>query len=135
MSDRKPAAKPTRKEHQEQTGPVSVGSFIRRQREAANLSLRKMADRSGISAAVLREIESGLRHPSQTLLQSLAAALRLSAETLYLQAGVLDPEEAGDTDAVREILRDPHLTEGQRKVLVEIYDAFRIANRHPEEER
>jgi transcriptional regulator with XRE-family HTH domain len=109
--------------------PSSVGSFIRRQREMANLSLRKVAERSGVSAAVIREIESGLRHPSSTLLQSLAAALRLSAETLYLQAGVLDPKDVGQADAVREILRDPNLTERQRDILVEIYAAFRVLNR------
>jgi transcriptional regulator with XRE-family HTH domain len=107
----------------------SIGDFIRRQRELANLSLRKLADRSGVSAAVIREIEAGLRHPSQTLLQSIATALRLSAETLYLQAGVLDPQDIGETEAVKEILRDPHLTEHQRQVLVEIYAAFRLVNR------
>jgi len=109
-----------------------VGSFIRNQRQLANLSLRKVAERSGVSAAVIREIESGLRHPSRTLLQSLATALRLSAETLYLQAGVLDPKDVGQADAVREILRDPHLTDRQRDILVEIYAAFRVLNReHP----
>ena len=107
----------------------TVGSFIRRQREMANLSLRKVAERSGVSAAVIQEIESGLRHPSRTLLQSLATALRLSAETLYLQAGVLDPKDVGQADAVREILRDPELTERQRDILVEIYAAFRVLNR------
>lgn len=108
---------------------ASLGEFIRRQRELANLSLRKVAERSGVSAAVIREIEGGLRHPSKTLMQSLAAALRLSAETLYLQAGVLDPKDISETDAVREILRDPHLTERQRDILVEVYAAFRAANR------
>lgn len=113
----------------ERAGASSLGAFLRRQREMANLSLRKLAERSGVSAAMLREIESGLRHPSRTLLQSLATALRLSAETLYLQAGVLDPQDAGQPDAVREILRDPNLTMRQREVLVEIYAAFREANR------
>jgi transcriptional regulator with XRE-family HTH domain len=113
----------------DESGSSSVGSFIRRQREMANLSLRKVAERSGVSAAVIREIEGGLRHPSRTLLQSLAAALRLSAETLYLQAGVLDPKDVGQADAVREILRDPNLTERQRDILVEIYAAFRVLNR------
>jgi propanediol dehydratase small subunit len=61
--------------------------------------------------------------------QSLATALRLSAETLYLQAGVLDPKDMGQTEAVREILRDPNLTKRQRDILVEIYAAFRLANR------
>jgi transcriptional regulator with XRE-family HTH domain len=126
-SDSRPA--PVRREPPTPPPAASIGEFIRRQRGLANLSLRKMAERSGVSAAVLREIESGLRHPSRTLVQSLATALRLSAETLYLQAGVLDPKAASESDAVREILRDPHLTERQREVLVEVYMAFRLANR------
>jgi transcriptional regulator with XRE-family HTH domain len=88
-----------------------------------------MAEQSGISAAVLQDIESGLRNPSGTIVQSIARALRLSAETLYLQAGVLDPQEIDLADTVREIRRDPHLTERQRDVLIEIYEAFRDVNR------
>src|ERR1700690_538396 len=107
----------------------SIGDYIRRQRELANISLRKMAEQSGISAAVLQEIENGLRNPSQTILQSIAGALRLSAETLLLQAGVLDPQETDEINAVREIRRDPNLTERQREMLVEIYQAFCVANR------
>ncbi len=107
----------------------SLGDYIRRQRELANVSLRKMAEQSGISAVVLKEIEAGLRHPSRTIVQSLATALRLSAETLYLQAGVLDPKGIGEAPAVREVERDPHLTERQRGILVEIYAAFREINR------
>ena len=109
--------------------PSALGDYIRRQRELANISLRKMAEQSGISAAVLQEIENGLRNPSRTILQSIAGALRLSAETLHLQAGVLDPQEVDDIDAVREIRRDPNLTERQREMLVEIYQAFCAANR------
>ncbi len=77
---------------------------------------------------MLREIEGGLKNPSQTIMQSLAGALRLSAETLYLQAGVLDPRELDESDAVRELRRDPHLTEHQRETVVEVYKAFRRAN-------
>jgi transcriptional regulator with XRE-family HTH domain len=107
----------------------SIGDYLRRQRELANISLRKMAAQSGISAALLNEIETGLRHPSQAILQSLAGALRLSAETLYLQAGVLDPEDIEESAAVREIRRDPHLTARQGEVLVEVYEAFRGQNK------
>ncbi|MFQ5666601.1 MAG: helix-turn-helix domain-containing protein [Candidatus Binatia bacterium] len=107
----------------------SLGEYIRRQRQLANISLRKMAEQSGISAALLNEIENGLRNPSGTILQSIAGALRLSAETLHLQAGVLDPQDVDTVDAVREIRRDPNLTERQRDVLIEIYEAFRLANR------
>jgi transcriptional regulator with XRE-family HTH domain len=108
----------------------SLGDYLRRQRELANISLRKVADRSGIPAALLKEIETGLHHPSKSILQSLAGALRLSGETLYLQAGVLDPQAAEESDAVREIRRDPHLTERQRDTLVEVYGAFRGLNKH-----
>lgn len=111
--------------------PSSLGDYIRRQRELANISLRKMAEQSGISSALLKEIEGGLHNPSQTILQSLARGLRLSAETLYLQAGVLDPQEVEEIDAVRELRRDPHLSERQRDILVEIYTAFREANAAP----
>ncbi|MFI5398560.1 MAG: helix-turn-helix domain-containing protein [Candidatus Binatia bacterium] len=108
---------------------LSIGDYIRRQRQLANVSLRKVAEQSGISAAVLREIEQGLRNPSKTIVQSIAGALRLSAETLYLQAGVLDPQEAEEIGTLREIHRDPNLTQHQRDVLVEVYEAFCAANR------
>jgi transcriptional regulator with XRE-family HTH domain len=110
---------------------ASIGNYIRSQREIANVSLRKMAEQSGISATVLREIESGLRNPSITILSSIAKALRLSAETLYLQAGAIDPHDLGETDVVKEIRRDPHLTDRQRDLLVEIYDSFCDLNRTP----
>jgi transcriptional regulator with XRE-family HTH domain len=107
----------------------SIGDYIRRQRQLANISLRKMAEQSGVSAAVLKEIENGLRNPSGTIIQSIARALRLSAETLQLQAGVLDPKDIDEIDAVREIRRDANLTERQRDTLIEIYEAFCAANR------
>ena len=108
---------------------ASIGGYIRRQRELANISLRKMAEQSGISAAVLKEVEAGMQNPSSAIIQSVAGVLRLSAETLYLQAGVLDPPEVEDIDTVREIRRDPHLTTHQREILIEIYEAFRLSNR------
>ena len=110
--------------------PLSrLGGYIRRQRELANISLQKVAEQSGISAAVLKEIEAGLRQPSKTLIQSLAGALRLSAETLFLQAGVIDPQEEEDIAIIREIRRDPQITPHQRGILIDIYHAFRAANR------
>ena len=114
-----------------------IGSYIRRQREVAQLSLRKVAEMSGVSAAVLREIEDGLRQPSRTIIKSLATALRFSAETLQLQAGLIDPQDLDQADAVREIRRDPHLTKRQRDILVEVYASFRLLNRSlakPEED-
>lgn len=112
-------------------GPGGIGSYIRGQRELANISLRKMADQSGISATVLNDIEKGLRNPSATILTSIARALRLSAETLYLQAGVIDPRDAGEPDVIKEIHRDPHLTDRQRDILVDLYDSFCALNRTP----
>jgi transcriptional regulator with XRE-family HTH domain len=112
---------------------LSLADYLRRQRSLADISLRKIIERSGIPGVVLKELEGGLQNPSQTLLQSLAGALRLSAETLYLQAGVLDPREVEESDAVRELRRDPHLTERQRETVVEVYKAFRRANRAPKE--
>jgi transcriptional regulator with XRE-family HTH domain len=109
--------------------PSSIGDYIRRQRQLANISLHKMAEQSGISAAVLKEVENGIRNPSGTIVQSIANVLRLSAETLFLQAGVLDPQDAEEVAAVREIRRDPNLTPHQRDVLIEIYEAFCVANR------
>jgi transcriptional regulator with XRE-family HTH domain len=107
----------------------TIGDYIRRQRQLANISLRKMAQQSGISAAVLEEVENGMRNPSGTLLRSIAGVLRLSAETLMLQAGVLDPQDLEESDVVREIRRDPHLTPRQREALVDVYEAFRIVTR------
>jgi len=113
--------------------PQSLASYLRRQRSLADISLRKIIEHSGIPGVVLKELEGGLQHPSQTILQSLAGALRLSAETLYLQAGVLDPRDVEESDAVRELRRDPHLTERQRETVVEVYKAFRHANQAPKD--
>ena len=107
----------------------SIGDYIRRQRQLANISLHKMAEQSGISAAVLKEVENGIRNPSGTIIQSVARVLRLSGETLFLQAGVLDPQDTEEIDAIRELRRYPNLTERQREMLVEIYEAFCTANR------
>lgn len=106
----------------------TLSDYLSRQRSLADISLRKIIERSGIPGVVLREIEGGLKNPSQAIMQSLAGALRLSAETLYLQAGVLDPRELDESDAVRELRRDPHLTEHQRETVVEVYKAFRRSN-------
>jgi transcriptional regulator with XRE-family HTH domain len=111
----------------------TLGGYIRRQRQLANISLRKVAQQSGISAAVLKEIEGGLRNPSRTIIQSIAGALRLSAETLYLQAGVLDPQDTEEMGTVQEIRRDPSLTQRQRDTLIEIYEAFCALNRSQDE--
>jgi transcriptional regulator with XRE-family HTH domain len=100
-----------------------LGSFIREQRGAARLSLRKLSDLAGISNPYLSQIERGLRKPSAEILQSIAKALRISAETLYVRAGILDEER--DHDLVAEILKDPTISERQKQVLVDIYRSFK----------
>ncbi len=99
-----------------------LGAFIREQRRGARLSLRKLSDLAGISNPYLSQIERGLRKPSAEILQAIAKALRISAETLYIRAGIL--EEDADADLIAEILKDPTINERQKQVLVDIYRSF-----------
>jgi transcriptional regulator with XRE-family HTH domain len=101
-----------------------LGAFIREQRSTARLSLRRLSELAGISNPYLSQIERGLRRPSAEILQQIAKALRISAETLYVQAGILEPG-GGDTDLARHILADRHLSEDQKQALVRIYLSFR----------
>jgi transcriptional regulator with XRE-family HTH domain len=101
-----------------------LGEFIREQRASARLSLRRLSELAGISNPYLSQIERGLRKPSAEILQQIARALRISAETLYVQAGMLEPREDGD-DLTRQILSDPHISEDQKQALVQIYLSFR----------
>jgi transcriptional regulator with XRE-family HTH domain len=104
-----------------------LGSFIREQRNSARLSLRRLSELAGISNPYLSQIERGLRRPSAEILQQIARALRISAETLYVQAGILDKPD-GDTDLSRHIFADHHLTEEQRQAMMRIYLSFRHEN-------
>jgi transcriptional regulator with XRE-family HTH domain len=104
-----------------------LGEFIREQRRVGHLSLRKLSELAGISNPYLSQIERGLRRPSAEILQQIARALSISAETLYIRAGILE-ERTGTADLVGEILRDPYLNEDQKKTLVRIYDSFRHEN-------
>ena len=104
-----------------------LGSFIREQRSSARLSLRRLSELAGISNPYLSQIERGLRRPSAEILQQIAKALRISAETLYVQAGILDKPD-GDTDLSRHIFADRHLTEEQRQAMMRIYLSFRHEN-------
>jgi len=104
-----------------------LGEFIREQRRVGHLSLRKLSDMAGISNPYLSQIERGLRKPSAEILQQIARALSISAETLYVRAGILE-ERTGTADLVGEILRDPFISEDQKKTLVKIYDSFRHEN-------
>lgn len=104
-----------------------LGAFIREQRRNSRLSLRKLSDLAGISNPYLSQIERGLRKPSAEILQAIAKALRISAETLYVRAGILDEER--DHDLVAEILKDPWINERQKQNLIDIYRSFRNASR------
>jgi transcriptional regulator with XRE-family HTH domain len=100
-----------------------VGRYIRDQRRSVGLSLRKLAAMAGVSNPYLSQIERGLRRPSAEILNGIAKALRISAETLYVQAGILDERDEGDP--VGAILADKAITERQKQMLVQIYTSFR----------
>jgi transcriptional regulator with XRE-family HTH domain len=103
---------------------ADVGAFIKAQREVARMSVRRLADLAGVSNPYLSQIERGLRKPSADILQQIAKALQISAETLYVRAGLLS-DEASDDNAVRDaIARDPKLTPEQRGALLNVYDSF-----------
>ena len=108
-----------------------LGSFIREQRGSARLSLRRLSELAGISNPYLSQIERGLRRPSAEILQQIAKALRISAETLYVQAGILEAP-VGAPDLTRAILADQTISEEQKQALVRIYLSFR---REHEDER
>jgi transcriptional regulator with XRE-family HTH domain len=100
-----------------------LGEFIREQRNTARLSLRRLSELAGISNPYLSQIERGLRKPSAEILQQIAKALRISAETLYVQAGILEP--TGGDDVQRAVLGDHQLSEEQKQALLRIYLSFR----------
>jgi transcriptional regulator with XRE-family HTH domain len=110
-------------------GPVSergvgdIGAYIRAQRENAKVSLRQLARTAGVSNPYLSQVERGLRTPSAEILQQIARGLRISAEALYVRAGILEERPAGAvTDAV---LADPHLSERHKQALLDVYRSFR----------
>jgi len=102
----------------------SLGEFIAGQRRAAQLSLRQLAEQTGISNPYLSQIERGLRKPSAEVLQQLAKALRVSAETLYVRAGMLDPDDHPATSVEMAVLADIAITERQKRVLIDVYASF-----------
>lgn len=108
-----------------------IGSFIRSQREAAQVSVRQLAEKAGVSNPYLSQIERGLRKPSADVLSQIAKALRVSAEVLYVRAGILEPSEPSE---VRDaIVNDAALTERQKQVLLDIYASFRQQNEAAED--
>ena len=106
----------------------NLGEYLREQRRTAQLSLRQLADAAGVSNPYLSQIERGLRKPSAEVLQQVAKALRISAETLYVRAGILDEKEREELETRAVILADPSISERQKQVLLQIYDSFRKEN-------
>jgi transcriptional regulator with XRE-family HTH domain len=105
----------------------NLGDYIREQRSSSQISLRQLAKLAGVSNPYLSQIERGLRKPSAEILQQIAKALRISAEALYVQAGILE-ERYGDSDVPAAVLSDAHLQERQKQVLLELYEAYRREN-------
>lgn len=108
-------------------GVGTIGDFIREQRQQAQVSLRQLSKLAGVSNPYLSQVERGLRRPSAEILQQIAKGLRISAEQLYVRAGILEDRPAG-SELVPAILADQGLTERQKNVLVEIYESFRREN-------
>jgi transcriptional regulator with XRE-family HTH domain len=109
-------------------GVGSIGDFIREQRTSAQVSLRQLSKLAGVSNPYLSQVERGLRKPSAEILQQIAKGLRISAEQLYIRAGILENRPAA-SELISSILGDEQLTERQKNVLIEIYESFRRENR------
>lgn len=109
----------------------SLGEYLREQRTQAELSLRQVATMAGVSNPYLSQVERGLRKPSAEVLQGLAKALRISAETLYVRAGILDPDEDGARSVELAVLADTALTERHKRALLDIYTAFKAESARP----
>jgi transcriptional regulator with XRE-family HTH domain len=109
----------------------TLGDYLREQRVAAQLSLRQLAEATGVSNPYLSQIERGLRRPSAEVLQQLAKGLRISAETLYVRAGILNLDDSEVRSVELAVLADSGLTERQKQSLLDVYKSFRAANDHP----
>ena len=109
-------------------GMHELGEYLREQRELAQLSVRQLSATTGISNPYLSQIERGLKRPSAEILKALAQGLRISAESLYVRAGLLDPDTQaatrGASDVRTALSADPHLTEHQRRIMLDLYDSF-----------
>ena len=105
---------------------TELGEYLREQRHGAKLSLRQLAEAAGVSNPYLSQVERGLRKPSAEVLQQIAKGLRISAEVLYVEAGILQQREGGAlADA---IVAATELTERQKQVLLDVYESFRREN-------
>jgi transcriptional regulator with XRE-family HTH domain len=103
---------------------ADLGEFIKTQREIASMSVRRLAELAGVSNPYLSQIERGLRKPSADILQQLAKALQISAETLYERAGLLDPDAGPRGGVIDAIAADPRLSPEQRQALLNVYESF-----------
>ena len=113
---------------------AGLGEYLREQRQSHSLSLRQLSELVGISNPYLSQIERGLKRPSAEILQQLAKGLEVSAETLYVKAGILDehPVPVAATPTVRDaIAADPDLTDRQKVTLIDVYDSFVRADAKP----
>ncbi|MDF9715013.1 helix-turn-helix transcriptional regulator [Nocardioides sp. ChNu-153] len=106
----------------------TLGEYLKEQRTSAQLSLRQLADQAGVSNPYLSQIERGLRKPSAEVLQQIAKALRISAEQLYLRAGIVSPPDGEGGSVELAVLADPQLTERQKQSLLEVYASFLALN-------
>jgi transcriptional regulator with XRE-family HTH domain len=106
----------------------SLGDYLKEQRVGARLSLRQLADQAGVSNPYLSQIERGLRKPSAEVLQQIAKALRISAEQLYIRAGILSPDDGVGGSVELAILGDTGLTERQKQSLLDVYASFLALN-------
>ena len=103
-----------------------LGDYLKEQRLGAKLTLRQLAEQAGVSNPYLSQIERGLRKPSAEVLQQIAKALRISAEQLYVRAGIVGLDESGSVELA--ILADPSLTERQKQSLLDVYSSFLAMN-------
>ena len=103
---------------------AELGAFIKEQRESAQQSLRDLSKLAGVSNPYLSQIERGLRRPSAEILQQIAKGLRISAETLYVRAGILDGRDDQHWSVPEAIAHDQRLNAEQRRTLITIYESF-----------
>ena len=106
----------------------SLGEYLKEQRVASRLSLRQLAQQAGVSNPYLSQIERGLRKPSAEVLQQIAKALRISAEQLYVRAGIVRPDDGTATSVELAVLGDVALTERQKQSLLDVYSSFLALN-------
>ena len=111
--------------HEVEERLIELGEFIRSQREVARISVRRLAELAGVSNPYLSQIERGLRKPSADILQQIAKALQISAETLYVRAGILDPDQDVVVSVVDAVRRDPYLSPEQKQTLLRVYESLR----------